>query len=197
MDRHEQALAAARQWFAYWRQHRDADPLLNELMSPGAGSEWVRHLMRRLAVDSLDGRLSVVAAAREGDPDAIVVVGEMIQALLSARVAMPAELAAYALDRDAGLLHRPRQRGPNVRDRGTRDWLIMLIVAALVDRFELPATGPRSACGIVSEAYILLSRKGVEKVWLRYGRIGAPTVPGWSQSLFDLSGGLRLSEPGN
>jgi hypothetical protein len=200
-DVEERALFAARQWFAYWRTHRDSDPLLDQMMTPAGGSAWVRNVMLAAAANTDGGRLSVVAGARQGDPDAIVVTEMMIQAALDRRAPIPSELAAYALDRDAGLLQHHQRHGPLTRDRMTRNWIIMLAVAMLMDHFGLSPTinskgrpsARRSACMIVAEAHGSMGRKGVEKIWTQI-KGGAPTIPGWSSGMIDPSGKLLMFE---
>jgi hypothetical protein len=70
-----------------------------------------------------------------------------------------------------------------------RDLYVAMVVAAVIDRFGLKATGRsprhRSACAVVAEAlgdvHIERGEKSVEKIWERYGR-AMPTVPGWAST---------------
>jgi hypothetical protein len=202
-DVEDRALSVARQWFAHWRDRRDTDPLLDLPMTRATSSAWIRHATRIAAMGSIDARLTVIAAARRGHPDAAAVVQEMIHTLHSKCEALPAELAVYAMDRDAGLLHFPRKHGPGRHDRMVRDWHVMLAVAMLVDHFGLAVTrntrsrgrplSRRSACSLVAEGFGAMGEKAVEKIWNRW-QGGAPTVPGWSEPFFDPSGRLLLGQ---
>jgi hypothetical protein len=127
--------------------------------------------------------------ARAGDDDAADVLKTLIVEAKSRRAELPTELEAYNMELlgDDSWRSRRSRDGPKKKNKLTRDMLIALAVAAVVDRFGLPPTGRsihrRSAASIVAEALaeigLRLGFKAVEHIWRKY-HDAMPTVPGWT-----------------
>jgi hypothetical protein len=135
-------------------------------------------------------RLQLIALARAGDADADTVLRMAIVEARSRRAELPTELENYNMEVLADGIGHQSPAIAKKKNRLTRHVFIALTVAAVVDRFGLPATGRslrrRSACSIVADALeeigLRLGYKAVEKIWNKY-KNAMPTVPGWTSAL--------------
>jgi hypothetical protein len=120
--------------------------------------------------------------ARSGWDLADEALRELIIEFSDRREPLPTYLSAYSMDVARGGFRRPRGRKKS--DHVLRDIAITMMVAAVIERFGLDATGrsPRrcSASSIVAEALgeanIARSYQAVAAIWSRYGRICFPRL---------------------
>jgi hypothetical protein len=167
-----------------------ADPIL----SAEAGHAWLRDLLPRL-LGTAFGRMGVIELAKNGYAEAADVLKHFVIELRSNCHELPVELEAYEMEVRARSSDRwPKRPGPNKLDTIVRDLCLMIVVAAVLDRYphlKATQTSPRnlSACAVVAEAMFGKQWRGrayntIKQIWRR--RQGAaPTVPGWSHSWFD------------
>ena len=169
------------------RFHSGGNPWSGDLpLSADGGRAFVRHLMRHWAHSAV-GRMRLVELALAGEPDADDVIRSLIIEWKSLGLPLTTEFEYYNM---IIVLQHGRPAQPPARKRKnhiTRDICIALTVAALIDRYQLKATGRspycRSACAIVAEALHAgpgqLGYGAVEKIWKAH-RWHMPTVPGWA-----------------
>jgi hypothetical protein len=149
--------------------------------SKTGGREFVRQIMKCHAALGPVPMLTIINYARAGWDIADEAVRELIIDHLHRGQMLPPPLASYNMEMAAGF--RPgRSRGRQKADQTLRDIAISAMVLALIERFQLRATGRgasggSSACAIVALALnkvakIPIDYKAVETVWLKY----APTI---------------------
>lgn len=155
------------------------------VLSPEASRAMVQYLLRPAWFD-VPNRLRLIMMARLGWREAADVLDRIILEYQSAHVALPSELAAWAME--TKMFGRPAQwSGPKKASRMLRDLVIMDTAMAVVDKFGLPRTkrsaARKSACEVTALALesvsIFMGHKSVEKIVERY-RGAWPTVPGWA-----------------
>ena len=167
-----EALAFAREWIAW--QHEPG-----RVFHPDAERQYGRVLMKQFALEHPFGCDEIVYFAENGSREADYALRELIAERTDRGEPLGAVLGAYNIR----LLNplRPARSGPGKADNFVRDCAISLLVEMLMDRFG-PALRPMrntvskkaSACSIAAQALaeghtgILLTPKGVERVWQQY-----------------------------
>jgi hypothetical protein len=155
-----------------------------------ASRAFMRSILRGGAMASPSNRMSLVGAALAGEPDAVQVVGELIQEFKTRNISLPIELSFYVMflaQRDMGRVDPapPQGTGPKMKDRFYRNIALCMILSAVAGRSGLPITGRsgrwRSAARIVAEAYGIETRggigdKSIERIWGIMGH-NVPTGP--------------------
>jgi hypothetical protein len=181
-----EALAYARRMIE--RGHR-ADESGGSFFGAERSRTFARSLFEMMMMTH-EGRLDLLALAREGEAMAQEIIGSTIAGLRSRGVDIPGEFIGYEMEVLTGRIPQVSTRGPDKRDFFLRDISIAATVAAVCDRYGLKPTGRpargRSGCAIVGEALIVTGRgysaKAVEAIWQRHKR-GMPTVRGWALTL--------------
>jgi hypothetical protein len=188
-----EALTFAREQIA--RYAHGSNPWSDDPALSPKGSEALFDHMRQvaaqltaqLASQSALARMQIIAAAKDGDPDAIEVLRTVLIECKSRRVEMhemPTELIEYDMWLTAHGERRQRQRpGPKTKRYVLRDLCIAITVADVVGRYGhhgIKATGRshrrlRPACSIVAEAVqleanLVMDYDAVKAIWVRYGR---------------------------
>jgi hypothetical protein len=164
------ALAFARKLVA---RHQEPGGIFH----PNAEYEYGRVLMKEFALEHPFGCDEIVYFAENGSKEADYALRELIAERTDRGEPLGAVLGGYAIK----LLNpnRPPRTGPAPADNFLRDTGISLLVAVLMEQFGLRATRNTaskraSACSIAAQALteagtgILLTVKGVERIWQRY-----------------------------
>jgi hypothetical protein len=148
-------------------------------------SAFMRSLVR-LGLLTGGGRMHLVECALAGDEEADAVLREFIIEKKSLRIELPVELAAYDMRITAGMVPTSGTGGPERKNKLLRNIAICMVIAQLIDRFGLKATGrsplQRSACSIVGQVLgeigMALGYEAVATIWRTYGR-HLHLRPGW------------------
>lgn len=164
------ALSYAREWIA---QQREPEGIFH----PDAERWYGRALMKKFALEHPFGCDEIVYFAENGSKEADFALRELIAERTDRGEPLGAVLGAYNIR----LLNplRPRRTGPAMADNFLRDVGISTLIDLLIWRFGLrptrnTASTQASACSIAAQALtearsgILLTVKGVERIWQRY-----------------------------
>ena len=178
-----EALEFARATFAEWRSR--GNPWSDDcVFTSEASRAFLRHFLRRAALEHPIHMMHVIAWARTNDPDVKDVLATLIIEFKSRGESLPTELAAYDMEmwRDS-LSNSPRKLPARKKKNNLlRDIFIAMLIADVCTRFGLNPTRRsqhrESGCSIVAMALVevnmQLGEAAIVAIWQKYGHAVAP-----------------------